>query len=80
MKDLFAEPAEAAGVQPLAARMAPRDWPEFVGQPRLVADGALLRRAVEADRLGSAIFFGPPGTGKTALARLVAHKTKAPTP
>jgi putative ATPase len=57
--------------------MAPRDWTEFVGQPRLVAEGALLRRALEADRLGSAIFFGPPGTGKTALARLAAYKTKA---
>jgi putative ATPase len=57
--------------------MAPRDWGEFVGQRALVAEGSLLRRAIEADRLGSAIFFGPPGCGKTALARLVALKTQA---
>jgi putative ATPase len=62
---------------PLAARMAPRDWGEFVGQGDLVAEGSLLRRAVDADRLGSALFFGPPGCGKTALARLVAAKTQS---
>jgi putative ATPase len=62
---------------PLAARMAPRDWGEFVGQGDLVAEGSLLRRAVDADRLRSALFFGPPGCGKTALARLVATKTHA---
>jgi putative ATPase len=61
----------------LAARLAPRDWGEFVGQGDLVAEGSLLRRAVDADRLRSAIFFGPPGCGKTALARLVAAKTHA---
>lgn len=80
MRDLFSAPAQTAAAEttaPLAARMAPRDWSEYVGQPHLVEPGALLRRAVEADRLGSAIFFGPPGTGKTALARLVALKTKA---
>jgi putative ATPase len=75
--DLFANPSTPAPPEPLAARMAPRDWPDFAGQSHIVADGSLLRRAVEADRLGSAIFFGPPGTGKTALARLVALKTRA---
>jgi putative ATPase len=79
--DLFSDPAPSPEAslasQPLAARMAPRDWGEYVGQPALVSEGSLLRRAVEADRLGSAIFFGPPGTGKTALARLAALKTKA---
>jgi putative ATPase len=62
---------------PLAARMAPRDWEEFIGQEHLVAPGSLLRRAIEADRLGSSAFFGPPGTGKTALARLAARKSQA---
>ncbi|HRY30133.1 MAG TPA: replication-associated recombination protein A [Elusimicrobiota bacterium] len=79
--DLFAagKPAEQTNPRndPLALRMAPRDWNEFVGQNHLVGEGSLLRRAVEADRLGSAVFFGPPGTGKTALARLIAYKTKA---
>ncbi|MGQ0644190.1 MAG: replication-associated recombination protein A [Elusimicrobiota bacterium] len=63
--------------RPLAARMAPRDWNQYAGQPALVGEGGLLRRLIEADRLGSAIFFGPPGTGKTALARLAAHKTRS---
>lgn len=77
--DLFqaAAPESLGGDAPLAARMAPRDWGEFAGQADLVAPGGLLRRAVEADRLGSALFFGPPGCGKTALARLVAAKTQA---
>jgi putative ATPase len=63
--------------EPLAARMAPRDWDEFVGQNHLVSSGSLLRRAIEADRLGSSVFFGPTGTGKTALARLAAKKSRA---
>ncbi|HMZ27914.1 MAG TPA: AAA family ATPase, partial [Elusimicrobiota bacterium] len=77
MKDLFATAEPPVTAEPLAARMAPREWSEFVGQRELVSEGSLLRRAIEADRLGSAIFFGPPGCGKTALARLVALKTRA---
>lgn len=76
--DLFDNKSSVPEIDaPLAARLAPRDWGEFVGQGDLVAEGSLLRRAVDADRLRSAIFFGPPGCGKTALARLVAAKTHA---
>lgn len=57
--------------------MAPRDWPDFVGQEDLTQPTSLLRKAIENDRLGSSIFFGPSGTGKTALARLAAKKSKA---
>ncbi|MDR2431180.1 MAG: AAA family ATPase, partial [Candidatus Margulisbacteria bacterium] len=62
---------------PLAKRLAPQDFAEFVGQEHIVGEGRLLRRAIEADRLNSLIFSGPPGTGKTALANLIARKTQA---
>ncbi len=63
---------------PLAARMRPRVLEEYVGQPHLLGPGKLLRRAIEADRLTSVILYGPPGCGKTALAFLVATRTKSP--
>ena len=62
---------------PLAARMRPRTLDEFIGQEHIIAPGRLLRRAISADQLSSLIFFGPPGTGKTTLARIIANTTKA---
>ncbi len=75
---LFSKPESSyLSEAPLARRMTPRSLEEWAGQEHLLGEGKLLRRAVQADRLSSAIFFGPPGCGKSALARLVAKKTKA---
>ena len=62
---------------PLATRMRPESFEEFVGQQEIIGPNRLLRRAIEADRLTSMVFFGPPGTGKTTLAFLIAKYTKA---
>lgn len=62
---------------PLADRMRPRTLEEFIGQEHILAPGRLLRRAIEADQLSSLIFAGPPGTGKTTLARIIANCTQA---
>ena len=62
---------------PLADRMRPRTLDEFVGQEQVVGPGTLLRRAIEQDRLSSLILWGPPGSGKTTLARIIATVTKA---
>ena len=65
----------ASSPAPLAARMRPRKLDEYVGQSHILAPRQLLRRAIEADRIQSLIFFGPPGTGKTSLAQIIAHHT-----
>ena len=72
MEDLFSFAASARESAPLADRMRPRTLDEFVGQAHIVGPGRLLRRAIEAGRLTSSIFWGPPGTGKTTLASIIA--------
>ena len=62
---------------PLAARLRPRTLDEFVGQKHLLGEGKVLRRIIESDKIGSMIFWGPPGVGKTTLARIIANRTKA---
>lgn len=75
MEDLFS--ASTRAMAPLADRMRPRTLDEFIGQDHIVGPGRLLRRAIEADRLTSSIFWGPPGCGKTTLASIIAETTRA---
>ncbi len=63
--------------EPLAARMRPRNLDEYIGQDHIVGKGRLLRRAIAADQLTSVIFYGPPGSGKTTLARVIANHTQS---
>jgi putative ATPase len=81
MDDLFgASNPKEAGFDPdapLAARMRPRSLDEYLGQQHILGPGKLLRRAIESDRLSSILFYGPPGSGKTSLAQIIASTTKS---
>src|SRR5690554_3615821 len=78
---LFDEPSvsldEYDATAPLAARMRPRTLDEYIGQEHIVGEGKLLRRLIEAGQLPSLILWGPPGSGKTTLARIIASQTQA---
>lgn len=73
-QSMFAQPLLA---QPLASRMRPRTLEEFVGQEHLLGPGKVLRTIIESDAVSSMIFWGPPGVGKTTLARIIANRTKS---
>ena len=70
-------PVRSDPVVPLASRMRPRSFDEFVGQEHVVGEGKVLRRSIEADTLPSMVLWGPPGTGKTTLARIIARSTRS---
>ena len=78
MYDLFdalQENQKKAEQQPLAERMRPQSLREFLGQSHICEENSLLRRAISLDKVGSCIFWGPPGTGKTTLANIIANST-----
>jgi putative ATPase len=75
MTDLFT--INTSEIAPLAERMRPQTISEYLGQEHILGEGKLLRRLIETDRLTSLIFWGPPGSGKTTLARIIANATKS---
>jgi putative ATPase len=78
VKDLFENKARIINKnQPLSLRMRPRSLDEYVGQDHILGDGKLLRRAIDADRIASLVFYGPPGCGKTALGYVISIATEA---
>ena len=77
MTDIFSSSIENDPRKPLAFRMCPKSLSEFVGQDHIVGEGKLLRKLIDADRVGALIFFGPPGTGKTSLAKIIANRTES---
>src|SRR5207237_1622705 len=79
MSDLFSDAASqrASEIAPLARRLRPRTLEELVGQKHVLGEGSALRQAIADDRVRSSIFHGPPGSGKTTLARIVAASTGA---
>lgn len=77
LRPLPVDAERSMSAAPLAARMRPRTLDEYSGQRHLLAPGLLLRRAIDADRIQSLIFFGPPGTGKTTLAQIIAARSKS---
>ena len=74
--DLFENSAQKTASSPLAERMRPEKLDDMVGQQHLIGEGRILRRLIETDQLSSVIFWGPPGTGKTTLARVIAATTR----
>jgi putative ATPase len=73
----LAEEKDSPQSMPLAARIRPQTFAEFVGQEHLIAEGRVLRKCIEADQLPSMVFWGPPGSGKTTLAHIIANVTRA---
>ena len=75
--DLFDTIRDGAEIKPLAERMRANTLKEFLRQEHIVSESSLLNRAIRLDRLGSCIFWGPPGVGKTTLAKIIANTTQS---